>query len=375
MRVGRKRVFRLERVTLVGYKSDVILTYRYRIKDASTAKWLERHARAVNFVWNYCGEAQNHARKWGKRWPSAFDLIKLCTGSGKELGLHSDTVIAVCRQFVASRDAKRRRPRWRGKKSLGWVPFNAARAIQVKDDAVVYLKRRYRFWNSRPIEGAIKCGSFAQDARGRWYINLQCEVEEDENHGQGEVGIDLNLKNLATCSDGEVIPNLRHYRRYEKQLAMAQRANNKKRVQAIHAKIADSRKHHLHEASTRLVRSNQRIVVGNVSSSKLVKTRMAKSVLDAGWSSFRAMLRYKAMRHGVEYIETNEAYTTQTCSACGSTSGPKGIAGLRMRSWVCQDCGAIHDRDQNSAMNILCFGAERRPPVEEILRLQAAGRR
>ena len=68
----------------------VILTYRYRIKDATTAKRLRAHARAVNYVWNYCGEIQEAARRQEKRWPSAFDLIKLTTGSSALLGLHSD---------------------------------------------------------------------------------------------------------------------------------------------------------------------------------------------------------------------------------------------------------------------------------------------
>jgi hypothetical protein len=99
----------------------VILTYRYRVRDATTAKRLRAHAVAVNCVWNFCGETQEAARRQEKRWPSAFDLIKLTTGSSSLLGLHSDTVRAVCRQFVVNRDAARRRPHWRGKKNLGWT--------------------------------------------------------------------------------------------------------------------------------------------------------------------------------------------------------------------------------------------------------------
>jgi len=154
----------------------VILTYRYRIKDATTAKRLRAHAVAVNYVWNFCGETQEAARRQEKRWPTAFDLIKLTAGSSALLGLHSDTVQAVCKQFVINRNAVQRRPRWRGKKSLGWIPFAAARAIQLNKDAVIYLKRRYRLWLSRPVEGKIKTGCFAQDARGRWYLSLQVEI-------------------------------------------------------------------------------------------------------------------------------------------------------------------------------------------------------
>jgi hypothetical protein len=80
----------------------VILTYRYRIKDATVGKHLERHRRAVNFVWNYCCNIQRQTQsRWKNgqnvRWPTAFDLIKLCTGAAAELGLHSDTVQTICR--------------------------------------------------------------------------------------------------------------------------------------------------------------------------------------------------------------------------------------------------------------------------------------
>ena len=96
----------------------MILTYRYRLKDATVGKHLDRHSRAVNCVWNYCCEIQRQAQdRWtaGRKthWPSAFDLIKLCTGSVAELGLHSDTVQTICRQFATSRDAKRQCPRFR----------------------------------------------------------------------------------------------------------------------------------------------------------------------------------------------------------------------------------------------------------------------
>ena len=239
----------------------VILTYRYRIKDATTAKRLRAHARAVNYVWNYCGEIQEAARRQEKRWPSAFDLIKLTTGSSALLGLHSDTVQAVCKQFVVSRNAARRRPHWRGKKSLGWIPFAAARAVKLDGDAVIYLKRRYRLWRSRPVDGKIKTGCFAQDARGRWYLGLQVKIAESQTCGAGEIGIDLGLSTLATLSDGRKIENPRHFKKYRGMLAKAQRARNKKRVRAIHAKIANARRHYLHVQSTKLVRENRLIVI------------------------------------------------------------------------------------------------------------------
>jgi transposase len=86
---------------------------------------------------------------------------------------------------------------------------------------------------------------------------------------------------------------------------------------------------------------------------------MAKSVLDAGWSTFRTMLQYKCDDAGVWFDQIDEAYSTQTCSACEARSGPKGLKGLGIREWSCSACGAVHDRDVNAAKIILARGLAR----------------
>jgi putative transposase len=209
----------------------------------------------------------------------------------------------------------------------------------------------------------VKTGAFVQDARGHWYVAFQCEVGEHKDCGSGIVGIDLGLKDLAVLSDGTKIENRRHYAKHEAALAVAQRAGNKRRAVAIHAKIVNARKHYLHCQTHRLVMQNRLIAVGNVNSAALAQV-MGKSVLDASWSTFRTMLHYKARRHGATYIDADERFTTQTCSACGSRSGPKGRKALGIREWACGNCGTIHDRDVNAAINIL--GSERRPLAEEM---------
>ncbi len=353
----------------------MMLSYKYRVKDATTGKFLASHALACNQVWNFCVATQREAKRrheagMAVKWLTAYDFVRLCTGSGRLLGLHSDTVQSICRQFVHARDAKRRCPRFRAsfgpKRSLGWVPF-IPRAVQINGPQVTYLKRRFWFWKSRDIPEVIKAGCFTQDARGRWYVVFQCEVSDQLPIGRGEVGIDLGLKAVATLSDGATIPALRHYRKYEAALAIQQRAGNKCRVRAIHAKIANARKHQFHEATTRIARENALIVVGNVSSTKLAKTRMAKSVLDASWGMLKSQLAYKASRHGARFIEVDERWTSQTCSRCGIIPGssPKGKGALGIRRWTCS-CGFEHDRDINAAANILRVGRERPAPVEGI---------
>jgi IS605 OrfB family transposase len=271
----------------------MILVYRYRVK--SLTGLLNKQSRAVNYVWNFCNDTQKHALKWGRKWPSGFDLNVLTTGSSKELGIHSGTVNATCEQYAKSR-SQHRRPylRYRGRKCLGWVPLKG-RDLKREGEAFRFAGNTFRVFHSRPLpEGKIKDGTnFAQDSRGNWFLNIVIEVD------------------------------------FQHKLALA------------------------------LVRRFDYIAVGNVSALKLAKTRMAKSVYDASWSSFRDKLRYKAIAHGATFEEVNESGSTQSCSACGSkdsTARPRGIAGLRIREWSCSSCGAVHDRDTNAALNILRCG-------------------
>ena len=359
----------------------VVLTFKYRLKDggASTRRALRAQARAVNFVWNYCCQVDREAQaRWkaGRkvRRPTAFDLDALTKSVAKNLGLHSDCVNAVCQKFVDARRATfPKTPRFRSfKRNLDWVPVTRlAKAATIVGNVLTFQKRRYHFWNSRPIpeNGKPKSWNLSTDTRGRWYLNIQVELPEVEKRiGEREVGIDLGLKTLASLSDGTVIETPAFYRRSEAELARLQRFGLKTRARSLAAKVANQRKHFLHVASTRMVEDYDRIFVGDVSPSKLSKTRMAKSVHDAGWSALRSMLQYKAIAHGAEVVIVDERWTSQVCSECGALppSRPRGIADLGVGRWDCSDCGASHDRDVNAARNILIAGAERRPPAVEI---------
>jgi len=281
-------------------------------------------------------------------------------GGSKELGLHSGTVNAVCEQYAKSRSQKKRPYlRYRGKKSTGWVPLKG-RDLKREGNAFRFAGNTFRVFNSRALPaGKIKDGTnFSRDSRGNWFLNIVIEFEAaapGARHPVNGVGIDLGLKDFATLSTGEKIEAQHIYRGTEQALAVAQRAHKKKRVKAIHTKIANRRNDFHHQLSTRIVREFDYIAVGNVNAAGLAKTNMAKSVLDAGWSSFRSQLAYKAIKHGAWFEEVNESYTTQTCSDCGTLpdSRPKGIAGLGIRNWICSECGCVHDRDVNAAKNIL----------------------
>jgi transposase len=171
--------------------------------------------------------------------------------------------------------------------------------------------------------------------------------------GSLELGIDLGMTNQIACSDGIVYqrPNVTH--QHASALAMAQRAGKKQRVKAIQAKIANTRKDWTHKATTAIARRASVIVIGNVSSTKLIKTPFAKSTLDAAWHMVRHQLTYKANKLAGVCVSGSETFSSVTCSACGSRSGPSGLRALGVREWVCAQCGVLHNRDVNAAINIL----------------------
>ena len=355
----------------------MILVYKYRIKDRSAHKVLKQYAAACNQVWNYCNalqrdvESRYRAGSPSRRWPSGFDFCKLTRGVSQELGIYAQTVNAVCLQYAVSRDKRRHSGKFRSsagsKRSLGWVPFTKQNQI-IEGNSILYLGKRFRWFGNkrRPLPTAAFGGCFVEDAKGHWYVCFRVEAPGRE-YGTANLGIDLGLKTLVTISDGRKIDAPQFYRSLEAQLSTAKRAGNKKRARAIGIKIRNKRRDFLHKLSNSIVAESSLVAVGDISSVRLAKTSRAKSMYDAGWSIFRAQLRYKCQQAGVVYLDVDEDFTTQTCSCCGALPDgrPKGIAGLGIREWGCSECGSVHDRDVNAAKNILKLALSAQRPVGE----------
>jgi putative transposase len=198
-----------------------------------------------------------------------------------------------------------------------------------------------------------------------------------------EVGIDLGLNSLVVTSGGEVVANPRFYRAAQRRLRRAQRvlsrrqkgsanrARARHRVAVVHRKVRDARLDHAHKVALRLVRDNQAVYAEDLCVSGLARTRLAKSVADAGWSQLLRCIGEKAARYGRTFARIGRFEpTSQVCSACGVKDGPKP---LDVRHWTCAACGIVHDRDVNAARNILALGRRERlnacgtsvrPPLE-----------
>jgi putative transposase len=348
-----------KRQVVLGVMTRVL---RLRIKDKH-AKHLLEQSREVNQVWNYCNETSQRILERERRFCTGYDLDKLTCGASKEgLSLHSQTVQAISAEYCTRRKQfKKAKLRWRvshgSRRSLGWIPVKAS-ALSYRAGQVHYQGKAISLWDSYGLaDYQLRSGSFSEDSRGRWYLNVTVDVKQPaKTDGTSSVGIDLGLKDLATLSNGQKVESKQFYRDLEPALAVAQRAGHKNRTKSIHAKISNRRKDFLHKLSTGLVKNYGAVFIGNVNASSLAKTNMAKSVLDAGWSMFRAQLQYKGDSAGAWVKEVNEAYSTQECSNCHARAGPKGQSGLGVRQWTCSVCLSEHDRDTNAAKNILARG-------------------
>jgi putative transposase len=202
---------------------------------------------------------------------------------------------------------------------------------------------------------------------GRYYASFVVERAATPLAACGrEVGIDLGLASLAVTSDGEVIANPRFLRAKERKLARAQRALSRKqkgsanrararrRVAVVHRKVRETRRDHAHKIALRLVRDNQAVYAEDLCVSGLARTRLARSVHDAGWSQLLRLIEDKAAQYGRTFARIGRFEpTSQLCSACGVKDGPKP---LTVRQWTCPACAAVHDRDVNAAKNVLALG-------------------
>ena len=220
---------------------------------------------------------------------------------------------------------------------------------------------------SRDLPSVPSSVTVTREADGRYYASFVVEVAAAPLPPvMADIGIDLGLSVLAATSDGELIANPRHLRRRERKLVRAQRDLSRKqkggrnrekarvRVAAAHRKTRESRADHLHKTALRLVRDNQAVYVEDLAVSGLARTRLAKSVHDAGWATLVRLLEEKAERHGRTVVKVSRWFpSSQICSACGVKDGPKPLG---VRQWTCGGCGTTHDRDVNAARNIRLEG-------------------
>ena len=380
------------------------LRYRYRIDPTpGQQEALARTFGCARVVWNDALATRRVRREAGERWLKTGDLMRVLITDAKrtpERAWLSNAPVGVLQQSLRDQDkawsryfeALKARKAWQQAGRKGPKPRRVGRPRPKRrkaEQAARYTRSdRWKITDasrlrlpkvgdvavrwSRDLPAEPSSVTVILDCSGRYHASFVVDVPDEPLPVTGhEVGVDLGLTSFIATSDGEHVPAPKHLRRAERHLGKAQRrmhrrqkgsANRRKakrRVARMHARVADRRRDFLHKLSTRLIRENQAVYVEDLCVEGLARTRLAKSVHDAGWSMFTNMLVYKAQRHHRVFAKINRWYpSSQLCSACGVSDGKKPLS---VRSWMCAGCGAAHDRDVNAAKNILAAGrAERR---------------
>jgi putative transposase len=216
---------------------------------------------------------------------------------------------------------------------------------------------------------------------GRWYVSFGCEVQRPEPSVPAgpAVGIDLGVKRLAVLSDGEVVANPTHLSRYARRTARLQRQCSRRRgpgkgtfpsgrwrrskakLARAHAKVANARSDGLHKLSTRLAKTYGTVVVEDLAVKAMTasakgpggwrgKAGLNRSMLDASPAELRRQLFYKCTWYGSKLVVADRWYpSSKTCSGCGLV---KAKLALSERTFCCEHCGLVIDRDANAAANL-----------------------
>ncbi|MGW6218157.1 RNA-guided endonuclease InsQ/TnpB family protein [Streptomyces sp. NPDC055109] len=366
------------------------LRYSFRLyPDPGQQRALARAFGCARVVFNDAVRAREGARKAEQPFPTAGELSRRLITEAKRtverswLGEVSAVVLqqslrdveTAYRNYFASLKGDRKGPkigppRFKSRKDARQsIRFTANARWNITDNGRLSLPKvgAVKVKWSRTLPTMPSSVTVIKDAAGRYFASFVVDTDPavDERRmpdTDRAIGIDLGLTYFAVLSDGRKIDSPRFLRRAEKKLKKTQRKLARKqkgsknrgkarlKVARAHATVADARREFHHQLSTQLISENQGIAVEDLPVAGLARTRLAKSVHDAGWASFISMLEYKADRYGRTLVKIGRfTPTSQTCSTCGVKDGPKP---LNVREWTCATCGTVHDRDHNAAINV-----------------------
>ncbi len=352
-------------------------TYRYRLEPtAAQEAGLYRFAGARRWIWNWAlhrKQAHYQQHKVGLSFSALCEELPLLKADPEtewlkdiDSQLLQQALRDLEQAFKAFFARRARYPRFKARKR-GAFSFRIPQRVTIADGRVTVpkigsIKLRYH----RPIVGETKSATFSRDAAGHWYVSLIVAFELPDDPVplpsiEQVVGIDVGLKDFAVLSDGTRIEPPKFYRRAERKLKRAQRTLSRKtkgsrnrmkaRRQAarLHTKVACQRRDWLHKQSATIIRRYEAICIEDLNVRGLAKTKLAKSIHDAGWSVFRSLLAYKTCWKRKQLAVINRFYpSSRLCRHCGTIN-----PALRLsdRVWQCT-CGVVHDRDLNAAANI-----------------------
>jgi putative transposase len=336
---------------------------------------LAKHAGAARFTWNWAlsrrieeykltGKSSNaieQHRQLNAMKPTDFPWMYEVSKCAPQEALRD--LDKAYRNFFAGRA---KLPKFKSKRR-GLGGFRLTGSITIEADRIKLPRvgwLRLKESGYLPTDAKINSVTVKERA-GRWFVSVQVEEQIVVTENQGPaIGLDLGLKSFVVGSDGSSLdapkPLLRSLRRLQrlsrqhsrKQKGSMNRRKAAKRLAKFHYRIACQRADFIHKATSILTKTKSVIVVEDLNVGGMLKNHcLARSISDAGWSTFVRQLEYKSAWHGSRVIKAGRFFpSTKTCSACGMV---KEEISLSERVYRCDGCGLVLDRDVNAAKNLL----------------------
>jgi len=371
-------------IVLRAYKTELDLNNKQRT-------CLAKHAGTARFAYNWGLARKIEAYKAGRKTPTAIDLHRKLNALKKtdfpwmyevskcapqEALRNLDKAFANFFHRVALKKAgmftgKVGFPKFKSKK-LGKGSFRLTGTIKVFEKSIQLPRLgrlRLKEHGYLPLQAKINSATVSEHA-GRWFVSVQVEEEVEIKKAQGSpVGVDLGIKTMAVCSDSREFENPKALRKSLKKLRRAQRElsrrhyggknreKSRRKVARLHYRIANIRSDAIHKATSSIVAKTkpkeQRpsvVVIEDLSVENLLKNHhLARAISDVGFFEFRRQVTYKTAWNGETLLLADRFFpSSKLCSACGEINDN---LTLNDREWTC-DCGAIHDRDRNAAINL-----------------------
>jgi putative transposase len=345
-----------------------------------------RHAGAARFAYNWGLERKITAYPSGEKRPAAIDLQR-------ELNVLKKTEfswmyeVSKCAPQEALRDLDRAFAdffcRVKEKKSgknikVGFARFKSKKhglgsfrwtgAIRVFEKAIQQARLgrlRLKERDDLPTSAVHILNATVSQRAGRWFVSLQVEMQipDPAMEEKPVAGVDLGINRMAQVSDGIYFENARALKNTQTKLKRLQRvvsrrqkgsANHQKVVRQLaktHARVANIRKNALHQATTYLTKTKSAIVLEDLNVSGMMQNHhLAQAIADVGLHQFRRQLQYKGQWYGCEIFLADRFFpSSKQCSRCGTV---KDDLRLSQRTYHCEHCRLVIDRDWNAAINL-----------------------
>ena len=354
---------------------------KYELNPTKTQKTLIRQScGCCRKVYNVMLDRKISAYKKDGTSLSAFELINQLPELKKELTYLKDAPSQALQQAIKNLDAAYVNffrkggsgfPKFKKKGCKDSFRIPVACLIDYDNWTIKVAKiGTVRFFkgHNKQINGKIKSYTITHTSTDRYYISVMYEtMDRPKLNNNKSVGIDVGIKDFAILSDGRVFENQKHLksnlsklrvlqrtasRRYQQGKKREEQSNNWRKavrqVAKIHERIAFQRHDYLHKVSTWIARNYSTVCVETLNVKGMQKNHhLAQAISDCGWGMFLNMLEYKC--DNLVKIDRWFA-SSQTCSVCGHKE--EMVKNLNVREWTCPDCGTIHNRDLNAALNI-----------------------